>query len=704
MKNLFAILIPLFIGIVFSTNVLAQSPEKMSFQAVIRNASDALIANQTVGMQISILQGSTNGTAVYVETQTPTTNINGLVSIEIGSGTIVSGTFSSIDWANGLYFIKTETDPTGGTNYTVSGTSQLLSVPFALHAKTAESITGGITESDPVFGSSIANGITAGDTSNWNNHFSGDYNDLNNAPTNVSTFTNDVGYLTGFTETDPNFNASVAAGITALDTTNWNNHFSGDYDDLNNAPSNVSAFNNDAGYITTFTEIDPKIGSNTLGFSPKWDGSTLVTGAIYQDPTNKIGIGTTTPTNALSVIGSGDFSTSVKSPLYTPLAGDGNSLTIQANNSSSGAGGNVNIYSGIGNPGNLGGQINIVAAPINAGVGQAVSIIGSDNSGGGGNNAGPVVIRGGNATVANGGIVSITGGSSGGGNSAAAGVVNITGGAHVGSSPQLCGGADVNISGGPQTVASGAGVGGSVILKGGVSSGSGAHGSILMQTGATSSTRLVIDPNGNVGIGNNNPSARLHIGNGTLSAASSDASIFLQSGNGAGSARDWKIYVPMSNGYLGFRDMGFDNSNNGMSADAMAIQYGTGNVGIGTTNPTSKLEVDGQIKVTGGTASQFLKADGSLDNTNYVTQVELDAALASIIVEVADEFTSTASQTEFTLTQTPSGNSKVKMYINGIRISNTAYSVSGTTLTYISANNGSYVLTASDRIQFDYYY
>lgn len=129
----------------------AQSPEKMSYQAVIRNSSDQLVTDQPVGMQISILQGSASGSAVYVETQTPSTNANGLVSFEIGAGTVVSGDFSTIDWENGAYFVKTETDPTGGTTYTIAGTSQLLSVPYALHAKTAESIAGGISETDPIF-------------------------------------------------------------------------------------------------------------------------------------------------------------------------------------------------------------------------------------------------------------------------------------------------------------------------------------------------------------------------------------------------------------------------------------------------------------------------------------------------------------------------------------------------------------------------
>jgi hypothetical protein len=83
-------------------------------------------------MRISVLQGSPTGTAVYVETQTLSTNANGLVSLEIGTGTIVTGTFAGINWATGPYFIKTETDPTGGTAYTIAGTNELMSVPYAL--------------------------------------------------------------------------------------------------------------------------------------------------------------------------------------------------------------------------------------------------------------------------------------------------------------------------------------------------------------------------------------------------------------------------------------------------------------------------------------------------------------------------------------------------------------------------------------------
>ena len=129
--------------LLINTSIFAQAPQKMSYQAVIRNSSNALITSPPVGMQISILQGSSTGTAVYVETQTPSTNANGLASVEIGGGTVVSGNFSAINWANGPYFIKTETDPTGGTSYTINGTNELMSVPYALNAANAN--VGGFT-------------------------------------------------------------------------------------------------------------------------------------------------------------------------------------------------------------------------------------------------------------------------------------------------------------------------------------------------------------------------------------------------------------------------------------------------------------------------------------------------------------------------------------------------------------------------------
>mgnify|MGYP003646093222 CR=1 FL=1 len=128
-----------FIACLFLTaGIWAQAPQKMSYQAVVRDAGEALIVSKPIGMQISILQGSSSGTVVYAETQTTNTNTNGLVSVEIGTGSVVTGNFTTIDWAAGPYFIKTETDPTGGNSYTITGTSELTSTPYALHATTAE--------------------------------------------------------------------------------------------------------------------------------------------------------------------------------------------------------------------------------------------------------------------------------------------------------------------------------------------------------------------------------------------------------------------------------------------------------------------------------------------------------------------------------------------------------------------------------------
>jgi uncharacterized protein (TIGR02145 family) len=173
MKNL----ITLSFAIIISLQIFAQAPHKMSYQAVIRNSSNNLVVSKSIGMQISILQGSSTGTAVYIESQTPTTNTNGLATVEIGTGITVSGNFSTINWANGPYFIKTETDINGGSTYTITGTSQLMSVPYALYANKSDSVKYG---------------------------FDGDYNKLINKPTKVSQLVNDANYISNPNDSDSN--------------------------------------------------------------------------------------------------------------------------------------------------------------------------------------------------------------------------------------------------------------------------------------------------------------------------------------------------------------------------------------------------------------------------------------------------------------------------------------------------------------------
>ena len=166
MKKFTLLIAILLLGV---ASLFAQAPEKFNYQAVVRNASNALVTNAPVGVRVSILQGSAAGNAVYVETHTVTTNANGLMTVEIGGGTVQQGSFAGIDWANGPFFLKTETDPAGGASYSVTSTQQLMSVPYALYAGEA------------------ANG------------FSGDYNDLTNRPQipqNISQLTNDANYVT----------------------------------------------------------------------------------------------------------------------------------------------------------------------------------------------------------------------------------------------------------------------------------------------------------------------------------------------------------------------------------------------------------------------------------------------------------------------------------------------------------------------------
>jgi hypothetical protein len=129
-----------------SISTFGQAPEGFKYQAVVRDAGNLVLNNQAVGIRMTVIQGSLPGTEVYQETFATTTNGYGLVNLEIGSGTVVSGTFATIDWSAGPYFMETAVDITGSTSYVVMGTSQLMSVPYALHAKTAENVTNDLVD------------------------------------------------------------------------------------------------------------------------------------------------------------------------------------------------------------------------------------------------------------------------------------------------------------------------------------------------------------------------------------------------------------------------------------------------------------------------------------------------------------------------------------------------------------------------------
>jgi uncharacterized protein (TIGR02145 family) len=207
LNNFRAALIITLAHLLICSSLWAQSPNKFSYQAVVRNGSGVLVQNSNVSFRISILQSTSTGTVVYSETHIVGTNANGLASLEIGGGTVISGVFANINWSAGPYFLKTETDPAGGTNYTaIVGTTQLLSVPYALHAKTVSSYP----ETDPVWSTA-----------------SGDYYSKTNLETSGSSFvhfnnlTNKPTTLSGYGITNAMSTSHAANGITSDNITNW---------------------------------------------------------------------------------------------------------------------------------------------------------------------------------------------------------------------------------------------------------------------------------------------------------------------------------------------------------------------------------------------------------------------------------------------------------------------------------------------------
>ena len=240
MKKLYTLL---FIAIL-AASLFAQAPQKMSYQAVVRNITGELIKNTLVGMQISILQGSSEGTAVCVETQTPATNANGLVTIEIGGGTIVSGTFANIDWSAGTYYLKTEIDPIGGTSYTISATSQLLSVPYALYAKSAGTSDALQSQINMLKMSSAAGGTIT---------------DVDNNLYNTVKIGTQVWMAENLKTTKYNDGTSIP---NVTDNTVWSALITGAYCDYNNTPSISTTYGRMYNGYSVDNNIATKVASN----------------------------------------------------------------------------------------------------------------------------------------------------------------------------------------------------------------------------------------------------------------------------------------------------------------------------------------------------------------------------------------------------------------------------------------------------------
>jgi hypothetical protein len=192
--------------------LLAQSPEAFNYQTVVRNGSGDAITETAVSLKVSILQGSDEGTPVYVETFSPTTNPYGHISVDIGTGTVVSGDFAAIDWSDGPYYLKSEMDPEGGTSYTDLGAEQLMSVPYSLYASVADSAVN-------VFDGDYNSLSNTPDFAGWDmdesDDFSGNYNDLADLPNwsdSINGGLDSAIFLTG---------AAEAGNLITYDGMNW---------------------------------------------------------------------------------------------------------------------------------------------------------------------------------------------------------------------------------------------------------------------------------------------------------------------------------------------------------------------------------------------------------------------------------------------------------------------------------------------------
>ena len=263
--------------VLLSFNTFSQAPEAFKYQAVVRDASNLILANQNVGVQLRILQGSPSGTAVYTETFAVTTNQFGLVNLEIGTGTTTDD-FSTIDWGNDTYFVENGIDVSGGTTYSVMGTSQLLSVPYALHAKSAENVANDLVDdadADPTNElqdwSTLPNipaDIADGD----------DVDDADNDPTNELQDWSNL----------PGIPADIADGD--------------DVDDADNDPTNE---------LQDWSNL-PGIPADIADGDDSGDSDWTVSGTDqYSAVTGNVGVGTTTPDNKLDVNGKITLSQSV---------------------------------------------------------------------------------------------------------------------------------------------------------------------------------------------------------------------------------------------------------------------------------------------------------------------------------------------------------------------------------------------------------
>lgn len=571
----------------------AQAPQAIPYQAVARDTNGSVLANQLVGLRLSIRNLSPGGTIVYQETHTATTNNLGLLNLNIGLGTPLTGTLPAINWGNGAKYIQVEMDVTGGTNYTDMGTTQLMSVPYALssgseqwtangnHISNLNSGYVGIGNSNPVRKLDVYESQSSTEIARFKG--GGGWNQIlvESGNSSVHLGMSEQGGV-GFvgTQTAQDFalragsdikmtikNTSGNVGI-GTQTPQAKLDIAGNIkiaDGTQGTGKVLTSNSNGLASWNTLSETDPKVSSSTNNQIPKWNGTSLTDG-IITDNGSRIGIANNNPTSKLHVLDNQQFTNIAR---FQGPSG-WNQIIVQSGNSSVDLG--VNDPVGFGYVGTKTPQDFAIRA----------------------NNSVKLLIE---DTTGNVGI----------GNSSPQAKLHVLG--------------DIQSAGNQTTHTQGAhlewnkdGFSGKTYLLN--HKGSGLGGMVFGEVDSTNiiTQHLNIDLSGRVGIGISNPGSKLHVSD---SVNNSTVATFESGGGGSG---DILVKSGIASVELGMNDLsgyGYVGTRNQKDfvirtnqSAKIFISDATGNVGIGTTNPYGKLSISGSYTAPsfpGNTSNATLK-------------------------------------------------------------------------------------------------